>query len=260
MVDVLRKVFRASYYALYGKKGKGIKINNEDYNVSAYVSRGISKIVDETPLKLLINMSRNARIVFDVGANVGVIAIMVAKRMQPGTIIYSFEPAPLSYKYLADTARVQDGNAKIIPQNYAISSENGKLYFTNDGDSCTNHIAAQNDPNVIAIEALTLDSFCQKNKVVPEVIKVDIEGAEYWALEGMQQTLKNNNCSVLMEIHDAFLRAHNIDGKMFGRVVDAIGYKVFNTAGQQIGNDEIMQHTCVIIAKQKPAEEVFKIV
>ena len=52
MVGILRKAFRSSYYALYGKAGKNIKINNEDYTVSAHIARGIASEIDEVPLKL----------------------------------------------------------------------------------------------------------------------------------------------------------------------------------------------------------------
>jgi FkbM family methyltransferase len=243
---------------VYGRRGKSILINNENHTVSAHVARGINKIVDETPLKLLVNLSKHADVVFDVGANVGVISVILAKKMKPGSVIHSFEPAPISFKYMADTARVQQGNAKIIANNYAISSSNGKLHFTNDGDSCTNHISDGPQAGTIAVEAVTLDWFCQTNNVVPQVIKVDVEGAEYWALEGMQKMLKNNNVQVLMEIYQGFLMDHNITGEMFAHVINGIGYKVFNTKGEQINPEKIVRTTCVIVAKEYPGAEIFK--
>ncbi len=256
---MLKRIFRYFYRLLYLKSGKGIKINNEDYNVSAYVARGINSVIDETPLKLLINLSRNAETVFDIGGNIGVIAVILAKKMQPGTTIYSFEPAPLSYQYLEDTARVQKGNARIITVNNAVSNNNEKLAFTNDGNSCTNHISTQQEEGTVLIDAITIDSFCEKSKVIPQVMKIDIEGAEYWALEGMQKTLKNNNCMVLVEIHGAFLTENHINGAMFGNIVDNIGYKVYNTKGEEIRGSEIMENACVILAKSKPDDAIFKI-
>jgi FkbM family methyltransferase len=256
---MLKKIFRFLYYLLYGESGKTIKINNEDYRVSAYVSRGIKSSINETPLKLLANLTKNAALVFDIGANIGTIAIILSKKMKPGTVIYSFEPVPLSFKYLADTARVQQGNATIRPVNFAISNKNERLYFTNNGSSCRNHISAASEPGTVAIEAITIDDFCRKNNVIPEVLKIDIEGAEYWALEGMQQTLKENNCHVLLEIHKGFLTDNNIDGAKIGSLIDKIGYKVFNEAGTEIPSREIMDHACVILSKERPAASVFKI-
>jgi FkbM family methyltransferase len=259
MTEILRNIFRSAYYAVYGGSGKKIRINDEEYRVSAYVARGINSIIDEVPLKLLSNMSRNASVVFDVGANIGIIAMILAKKMKPGSMIYSFEPAPLSFKYLRDNARVQNGNATITAVNVAVSNNNDKLYFTNDGNSCTNHIAAGKNEGTISVDATTIDGFCKANKVIPEVIKIDIEGAEYWALLGMQQTLKNNNCLVLVEIHTVFLQDNNITGQMFADLVGAIGYKVFDTTGNQINANLMLDHDCVILSKEKPAAEIFNI-
>jgi len=261
MVNLLRKLFRFSYYSVYGKSGKKIRIDNEEYTISAHVSRGVSNTLNETPLKLLTNLATmvNTDVLFDIGGNIGVISMILAKKMKPGSVIYSFEPAPLSYKYLADTARVQKGNARIVPVNNAVSNNNGKLYFTNDGNSCTNHIAAENEAGTISIDAITIDVFCSKNLVIPQVMKIDIEGAEYWALEGMQQVLKNNNCHVLVEIHESYLRDNNITGKMFGSLVDAIGYKVYNVKGAVIKSDEIMNNSCVILAKDILPAKVFEV-
>ena|ERR1700733_10656656 len=259
MVDILRKLFRAFYYTVYGAKGKKIKINSETYTVSAHVARGINNTIDEVPLKLLINLASNADVLFDIGGNIGVIAMILSGKMKKDSVVYSFEPAPLSFKYLADTARVQKGNAKIIPVNYAVGNNNNKLYFTNDGNSCTNHIASADEPNVISIDCITIDSYCAKNKVIPQVIKIDIEGAEYWALEGMQQTLKNNNCKVLVEIHQKYLMDKHIDGKMFARIINSIGYKVFDAGGNEITGEEMINHTCVLLAKETIPENVFRI-
>ncbi len=259
MVDVLRKVFRFSYYLAYGRSGKGVRINNEDYNVSAYVARGISSSIDEVPLKLLANLCVNADTLFDIGGNIGIIAMILAKKMKPGTTIYSFEPAPLSFKYLEDSARVQKGNARIIPVNYAVSNNNDKLYFTNDGNSCTNHISAANEKGTISIDSVTIDAFCETNKVVPQVMKIDIEGAEYWALEGMQKTLRNNDCTVLVEIHQGYLESNGIDNHKFGKLIDTIGYKVFNTVGDEIKSDDAMKNSCVILSRKPLPKNIFQI-
>ena len=259
MPDFLRKAFRTSYYLLHGRSGKNIKINNEDYTVSAYVARGITPTIDEVPLKLLLNLSENAATLFDIGGNIGVIATILAKKMKPESVIYSFEPAPLSYKYLADTARVQKGNAKIIPVNLAISNNSDKLHFTNDGNSCTNHIADANETNTVSVDCITIDAWCAKNNVLPEVMKIDIEGAEFWALEGMKATLKNNNIKVLLEIHQGYLTGHKITGAMFGKVIEEIGYRVFSSTGMELAGDQILKYSCVILSKEVLSAEIYKI-
>lgn len=258
-MSVLKDIARSAYYSVYGKSGISVKINNEDYVVSAHVARGLGSVIDEVPLKLLSNLCKEADVLFDIGANIGIIAMILAKKMKPGTTIYSFEPAPVSFKYLADTARVQKGNAKIKAENVAISNEDGKLYFTNDGHSCTNHVATADEAGVISVDAITMDSFCKHNKVVPQVVKVDVEGAEYLALQGMRDTLKNNNCTVLMEMHLIQLKESGVSGQMFADIIDEVGYKAFSETGAEIASNEVMSHACVILAREKPGTHIFNI-
>jgi FkbM family methyltransferase len=256
---ILRKLFRGFYYSLYGKSGKAILINNEEYVVSAHIARGINPVIDETPLKLLINLAKNIDVLFDIGANIGIISVILSKKMQPGTTIYSFEPAPNTFKFLADTARVQKGNAKVLPYKYAISNKIETLHFTDMERTTRNHITNEEGRGTVAVDAITIDSFCATNKVVPQLFKIDVEGAEYRALQGMAQTLKNNNCTVLVEIHPEFLQEHGVTDKMFEEYVNAIGYKVFNTEGKEIPSIEILRNIIVILAKEYPGAEIFKI-
>jgi len=259
MIGTLRKIFRKIYYTIYGKNGKTVKINNEDYVVSAYVSRGVNSIIDETPLKLLTSMCGRAKTVFDIGGNIGLISVLLSKRMTPGSVIYSFEPAPVSFKYLKDNARVQKGNAKIIPVNYAVSNSIGKLNFTNDGNSCLNHISSSASEETVSVDAITVDAFCAQNKIIPEVIKIDVEGAEYLVLQGMTETLSNNNCLVLLEIHSDTLSAQGVSGRMLYNIINSAGYTAYDTTGKKIDEAVIMKHACIILSKDKPADHIFLI-
>ncbi len=253
----LRGLFRQLYYAVYGKAGKSITINNEAYQVSAHTARGINSVIDELPLKLLGNLVKDADVVFDIGANIGVISIILSKKMKQGATIYAFEPAPNTFVYLKDTARVQTGNAVIIPFNNAISNKQEVLQFTNLERTTRNHVVTGNQPGTIAVKAITIDAFCAEHKVVPQVMKIDVEGAEYWALLGMEQTLKQNDCTILVEIHPEYLASHGITAAMFQDFIQLVGYKVFNTAGQELHAAEILNNIIVILARKQPASAVF---
>ena len=121
--NIFRTIFRKVYYAAYGSNGKQVTINGESYTTSAHIARGIQSTIDETPLKILTRLAKDADILFDVGANVGIISLILSKKMKPGSHIYSFEPVPGTFVFLKDTARVQQGNATIHAFNNAIGSK-----------------------------------------------------------------------------------------------------------------------------------------
>lgn len=255
--NLFRQAFRDVYYGIYGKKGKEIVINNENYIVSAHVARGIRPYIDDIPLQLLSKLCKDADVVCDLGANIGIISTVLAKRMKPGSNLYSFEPGATAFKYLSDNARVQNGNAKINPINCAVSNKNEMLQFSISANTTRNHIAKTQEANTVSVKAVTLDSFCQERKITPQLIKIDIEGAEYWALEGMKDTLGNNSCVVLVEIHTDYLTANGVTGKLFEEYLSSIGYKVFDAYGKEITGSDMLHTACVILAKSRPAQSVF---
>lgn len=251
MKALLRKPFRAAYFALYGKNGKRITINNESYTVSAHIARGIQKTIDETPLRILQALSKNARVVFDLGANIGLVSVITAKSTPKGSVIYAFEPSPTTFKYLKDNARVQTGNATIKPYNLAISDKPGEMYFTNNPAHTLNHLLDKYEDGCVTVKAQSLDSFCQKEGVYPDVIKIDIEGAEYFALQGMINVLKNSSPTIVMEVHTEAILSMGVTKEMFTGLLKDIGYTLYNSSGNRIGYDEIIFNACVVLSKSE---------
>jgi FkbM family methyltransferase len=47
----------------------------------------------------------------------------------------------------------------------------------------------------------TLDDFCRSRRIVPDVIKIDVEGAELKALRGAETFLRSRRGSILLEVH-----------------------------------------------------------
>ena len=52
----------------------------------------------------------------------------------------------------------------------------------------------------VSIEVTTIDDVCRERHITPAFIKIDIEGAELEALQGMEQTLQSVHPVVLLEI------------------------------------------------------------
>jgi hypothetical protein len=49
--------------------------------------------------------------------------------------------------------------------------------------------------------ATTIDGFCRARGVQPDVLKIDVEGAEWNVLHGARRFLENRRGSILLEVH-----------------------------------------------------------
>lgn len=118
---------------------------------------------------------------FDVGACFGDTAAWAAKN--GASEIYSFEIDALNLEVLE---KYNDSNINIV--NKAIGSSNKKIGLTrsptNPGATKINLASDQ-----LNIEMTTIDDFCKSNGILPDFIKMDIEGSELDALKGARNTL-----------------------------------------------------------------------
>ncbi len=52
------------------------------------------------------------------------------------------------------------------------------------------------------VQVLTFDQLCEKENIKPDIVKIDVHGAEGKVLSGMSKTLKNNVKHLFCELHD----------------------------------------------------------
>lgn len=111
--------------------------------------------------------------------------------LEKGAKVYSFEPIPESFQYLEQNLAgySKDGRATAI--NAAISDTPGELKFSYANTRVAGAAAASPDGN-LTVSATSLDVWCAAHSVIPDFIKMDIEGAEISALQGAQHTIRTH--------------------------------------------------------------------
>jgi FkbM family methyltransferase len=142
-------------------------------------------------------------VVLDIGANIGVTAMMAAQKAKR---VYSFEPAPTTYKSLVQTIATNQMGHMVIPINVAIGAVAGELSFYNDPNSASashlltgDTLARQSSEQV---KVMTLDRFASVwNIQQVDLIKIDVEGFEIDALNGGLDTISRLRPSAVIEFN-----------------------------------------------------------
>ena len=136
----------------------------------------------------------------DVGANIGLYALLAARLVGPTGRVEALEPDPLVGRRLQDNLARNPGAPVQVHAVAAGSAEGTARFVTQRGTS--NHLARSDDDpgNVIEVRTVTLDaefSHCQF-----AAAKMDIEGAEPLALAGAERMLASHNPPVwLLELN-----------------------------------------------------------
>lgn len=170
-------------------------------------------------------------VVIDIGAHLGYFTRLYSNLVGAAGVVYAFEADPENYALLQkNTCRLK--NVKIFP--VAVTDRAGTIDFYHYPDKAGCHSTLPNVPldyrkEKITVAANTLDALLNDlgNKRV-DVIKMDIEGGEWAALRGMEQTLRNNaNLSMITEFAPAWIRATGATPLAFLQNLTKLGFKIF---------------------------------
>ena len=74
--------------------------------------------------------------------------------------------------------------------NLSISEIDGVVFFSNLIQEPINHILDKSGKNSISVESIRIDTFIEKNNILPQFVKIDVEGFEYNVLLSFGKWLK----------------------------------------------------------------------
>ena len=140
-------------------------------------------------------------LVVDGGANMGGYSLLASRRAGPAGRVFSFEPDPRNFERLA--ARVRRC-ANVQPVSKAIADKSGQsVLFLDTFHAGHSLVDGRVGPTGISVAVTSLDDFVRELGLPGlDVVKLDIEGAELLALDGMQQLLRGKRRPVILcEVH-----------------------------------------------------------
>lgn len=144
-------------------------------------------------------LARPQAVCFDIGANVGFYTLLFATRARQ---VYAFEPLPRNLRFLIRmTERNRLANACVVP--CAMGAEPGIAFFA-PGDNPA--VGALDERGDLPVHVTTVDIFCQQTGAAPDIMKIDVEGAEMDVLRGAAHTIEARHPDILLSVHSNALR------------------------------------------------------
>lgn len=149
---------------------------------------------------------RTGMVFFDIGANVGYYTILGSRLVGPQGKVFAFEPVMRNLAYLYRHASINKSrNITIIPA--ACSDTLSLAAFSPGTNHATGHLARDTESrDSVPVPAITVDEVVQKLGFSPDVIKIDVEGAELSVLRGAQTTLRRTKPQIFLSTHSGPLR------------------------------------------------------
>jgi FkbM family methyltransferase len=164
-------------------------------------------------LKLFLKWLKPDTVFYDIGANVGFYSLTANTVINNG-VIYAFEPMPLVRgifeKHIELNKKLMPGNnINVFP--FAVSDREGVVEFSNDSgyrDGNTyikdSYVFLASDQK-IKVACQSVDGFVEQGHKIPDIIKIDVEGAEFDVLLGAKKTLERFQPKIILSTHNCHL-------------------------------------------------------
>jgi FkbM family methyltransferase len=171
---------------------------------------------------------------YDVGSNLGFFALLGAHMTGPEGRVLAFEPAPDNAAAIRHNAEVNGLlNVDVVEKAVAAAGGEGRLQVVDDQSwsKLEEYGAHPGTEQVLDVAVIALDEEIGAGALPPpDVVKIDVEGAEIAVLEGMATTLAEHRPAIICELHDTH--------REFVEHMRGAGYRVVNLEGPAPVEDE----------------------
>jgi FkbM family methyltransferase len=171
--------------------------------------------------KSLERFIRPGMTIYDIGAQAGFYTLFFSRLAGDRGKVFAFEPCAYEARFLIDHVRLNHlENVRVVQA--AVCEKRGLLPMSSDRGMCENRLGDDPDATLM-VPTISLDS---SGLPVPDLIKMDVEGAEAAVLRGAQRTLREARPVLFVALHgdeqrkacaiilrDAGYSLHDLDGQ-----------------------------------------------
>lgn len=205
---------------------------------------------------------------FDIGANIGVHTLVAASQK---AYTHAFEPVPRLARRLRQNIRLNRFDSLVSVFEVALSKSEGQatLYIAarkDDGSHSLIEGVPATSIKAIPVTTTTIDLHVKMSGCgVPSLIKIDVEGAEAWVLDGACDTLAQPNRPVIvLETGDRLANRVGESAKSVLQRLFNLEYRIFHLNADtmrmsEIRPDEVLGSVANYVAIPSESEKVKKI-
>jgi FkbM family methyltransferase len=182
-------------------------------------------------------LATDAQVILDVGANIGWYAVRFAKRL-PHARVFAFEPLPISHSYLQRNVAANGVGDRVTTFNCGLSDSSGAVEFFISPASGTNaslkNVAGAADARPVVGLTITLDEWIANQRLAPDFIKCDVEGAELLVFRGGRATIAKYRPVVFAELLRKWSKPFGYHPNDAIRFFDELGYDCFGVGANGV--------------------------
>jgi len=249
--------FRKRYYAFYTKifaplhlfqNQTAIRPYQQNLKIKLHIDEWIQQqiyfldVFDERGIRFLQNHLNPGDIFLDIGANIGCYTLAASKMVTDTGKVYAFEAISGVFEKLTYNANINKLQNVVLENKAIYSKEDTLTFYVSARENMGMSSIFRHDTEsgqTETVKAISVDQYVtEKNIQKINVIKIDIEGAEMFALKGMTKTLQNLKPLVMIELSEDVLPNTTFSKNDVVLFMEDLGYeyKAINTNGMPVNS------------------------
>lgn len=198
--------YRFFFWQLQSRINKGLIVKEWIQPLKLYLKRNLVGATgnyyvglhDFEEMLFLLHFLKMKDVFFDIGSNVGCYSLLASGICQAQS--YAFEPIPESFQLLNKNVEINQLQKHINTYNLGLGDVPGELNFTKNLDTVNHVVISPGDgQKIISVPVRRLDDLAFDS---PKLIKIDVEGFEYFVLRGADKILSDSNLQgIIIELN-----------------------------------------------------------
>ena len=200
------------------------------------------------------SIARAARVggfLFDIGAHSGLVSALFCAA-NPKSRVASFEPSPLLAERLAAIRDLNRFGNRMRIEQCGIGEQSTVVEMAIDpvgGFVQTQRFdhSMWGAPQPIKVRIESIGDAAARLNVIPQFLKIDIEGYEYEAIKGSQEFITRHRPTIFLEIHLNYLEERALSAKSLVTMLLDAGYGFYASGGATLKPSDVYDSPLPIV-------------
>ena len=228
-LDLPRRIYAAGLRAVYGRRGLPWRVHGISIRIDPAVRHLVPHDGETALYEFLRQTVHQGAVIVDVGAFLGVYAILEALWAGRSGRVIAIEPTAASahaarrhvaFNGLTDRVRLVEAAASYACGD-AMLHEYPLPYVNSLAEAADTPAPAHRR----RVRVVTIDDLCRELNVRPSLIRMDVQGAEIHALQGARDTIRacGPALTIVAEMHPQCWPAFGLDESAVRTALDDLG-------------------------------------
>jgi FkbM family methyltransferase len=201
--DSVRPLYSRALEKLSGDKGVEIQIAECTVRLGPRFAGAAWESIERDSYDSFAKAIRPGDIVYDVGAHIGTYSILALRRSAPDGRVVAYEPVELTREFLIRHLAWNDAGERAIVRPFCCGAgmAEARLYFRKGEMNGDSGLVATAGSESMMVQVHSVDSEVAELRLIPTIIKIDVEGWEFEVLKGAEDTLQRYRPMLFLSLH-----------------------------------------------------------